>query len=728
MAENLIFKKGLLQNLPSTKQAGAIYVTTDERAMYIDISATERIRLGDFIEVANESDLQSKNYQPYSTTALYYISSTNKLLKYKGTSGTEASFVVINSTSSIEANLTALTNRVGANETAITELQTNLGALTTTVSENKTAIESALQAETKAREDADKANSDAIAEEIARAKKAEEANASNISALQTSVTNLGNNKADKTALQAEQEARIAGDNTLTTNLGLVSDRVTVLEGTVGDSTKGLVKDVSDLKTLTSQHSSTITQMQQDHTNLAGIVSSNQGRLNTLETTVGNESSGLVKAVNDLQKSLGESQGDIGELTQKVSDIETKNSQQDTAISNLQNQVGTEPNASGEGATGLFLAVQNLQKKDTAIDGEITNLKAADEALDGRVDTLEANSATKAELGQTNTALANFQNTVAETYVTKTDYNTKMTALDAEDERLAGLISDHDTRIGDLEEVVGDSNSGLVKKVSDIEIKNSEQDTAIQNLQTSLGDYVTTIVHNQAVTNLQNQIDKNKTDIGTNNTNIAANTANIAANLSKIEAVTEKAGTNEVAISEILAEIGTASEANEDKTIHALIEDLQTADNDLRDYIDNNFAAADAMKFMGQISSVTELLALPASEVEAGHTYVLIENSPDSSGIGYAIGDLFIAKTDGKNDALTDWVHVPSGYVAAHDPKIHHSNTTESDTVKLISGASNAHLGSIKFTAAPNTSTFVQVTNTNDSLNPVVTIGMQWGSF
>jgi transcriptional regulator with XRE-family HTH domain len=64
------------------------------------------------------------------------------------------------------------------------------------------------------------------------------------------------------------------------------------------------------------------------------------------------------------------------------------------------------------------------------------------------------------------------------------------------------------------------------------------------------------------------------------------------------------------------------------------------------------------------------------------------------------------ETDGKNDALTDWVHVPSGYVAAHDPKIHHSNTTESDTVKLISGASNAHLGSIKFTAAPNTSTFV----------------------
>lgn len=728
MAENLIFKKGLLQNLPSTKQAGAIYVTTDERAMYIDISATERIRLGDFIEVANESDLQSAKYQPYSTTALYYVSNTNKLLKYKGTSGSEASFVVINSTSSIEANLTALTNRVSANETAITGLQTDLGNLTTTVTNNKASIEEALAAETEARIAGDQTNADAIAAEIARADAAEKANASNIAGLQTSVTNLDNNKADKTALEDEREARIAGDNTLTTNLGLVSDKVTALEGTVGDSTKGLVKDVSDLKVLTSQHNTTITQMQQDHTALAGIVSSNQGRLNTLETTVGNESSGLVKAVNDLQKSLGESQGDIGELTQKVSDIETKNSQQDTAISNLQNQVGTEPNASGEGATGLFLAVQNLQKKDISIDSEISNLKSKDEALEGRVKFLEDNSATKTELSQVRTDLTNFQNTVAETYVTKTSYNEKVGQLEAEDLRLAGLIDGHNTRIGNLETAVGDSSSGLIKDVNDLKEKTQTHDTDISNLQQNLNNYVLISKHNEDINALDVKITTNKNNIDSNKQLIDTNAANIATNAAGISANKTKADTNEIAISGILAEIGEASEANKDKTIHELIENLQTADNDIREYIDNNFAAADAMKFMGQISAVTELIDIPSSEVEAGHTYVLTVNSPASDGVSYAIGDLFIARTDGKNDSLEDWVHVPSGYVAAHDPKIYHSNTTDSDTIKLISGASSAHLGSIKFTAAPNTSTFVQVTNTNDSLNPVVTIGMQWGSF
>lgn len=716
--ESLLFKKGLLQNLPSAKQAGTVYITTDERAMYIDISSSERIRLGDFIEVTNETDLQSAKYQPYSTTALYYVSSTNKLLKYKGTSGTDATFVVINSTSTVEADLTALTNRVGANENAITGLQTDLGNLTTTVSNNKTAIESALASETQAREAGDKANSDALAAEVSRAKKAEEANASNISGLQTSVTNLDNNKADKTALQAEQEARIAADNGLSSTISGISDRVTTLEGTVGNASKGLVKDVADLKNTTTQQGNTITQMQQAHSDLAGVVTNNQTRISALEGTVGDASSGLVKDVADLQKALGDSNGDISGLTTRISNIETKNTQQDNAISALQNQVGTEPNAQGTGATGLFLAVQNLQKKDASIDTEISNLKAADDSLDGRLDTLEANSATKAELNQTNNSLTNFQNTVAATYVTKTDYNAKMTALDAEDDRLESLIGGHETRIDDLESVVGSSTSGLVKDVADIKDKNTQQDTAIQNLQTSLGDYVKTSVHNTAVNNLQGQITQNKTDIGTNKTNISTNTANIASNLSKIEAVTAKANANEIAISSIQTELGTASEANANKTIHSLISELQSADNDLYDYIDDNFATADAMKFMGEITDADSLKS--KENVEAGHTYVLTAKDGN-----YAIGDLFIARTDGDNQ---DWVHVPSGYVAAHDPKILHNNSTDKDTIKLISGASNAHLGSIKFVAAANTSTTVEIKNNNDALNPVVTIGMSWGSF
>lgn len=79
---NIAFKKGLLANLPATYAEGTIYVTTDERAMYLDIDDSTRIRLGDFQEFANLAALQ-KNENP-STTALYYITDLNVLAKWNG--------------------------------------------------------------------------------------------------------------------------------------------------------------------------------------------------------------------------------------------------------------------------------------------------------------------------------------------------------------------------------------------------------------------------------------------------------------------------------------------------------------------------------------------------------------------------------------------------------------------------------------------------------------------
>lgn len=80
---NVIFKKGLLANLPSTKTAGAFYVTTDERAIYLDVDSSTRIRLGDFQEFSTIAELEA-NTNP-STTALYYVSNVNCLAKWDGT-------------------------------------------------------------------------------------------------------------------------------------------------------------------------------------------------------------------------------------------------------------------------------------------------------------------------------------------------------------------------------------------------------------------------------------------------------------------------------------------------------------------------------------------------------------------------------------------------------------------------------------------------------------------
>lgn len=81
--EKVTFKKGTLDNLPAAKTAGTIYVTTDERAIYLDVDASTRIRLGDFQEFATLAALQANTNR--STTALYYITELNCLAKWDGT-------------------------------------------------------------------------------------------------------------------------------------------------------------------------------------------------------------------------------------------------------------------------------------------------------------------------------------------------------------------------------------------------------------------------------------------------------------------------------------------------------------------------------------------------------------------------------------------------------------------------------------------------------------------
>lgn len=79
---NVSFKKGLLANLPTSYSEGTFYVTTDERAIYLDVSSTARVRLGDFQEFASLTALEA-NANP-STSALYYITELNILAKWDG--------------------------------------------------------------------------------------------------------------------------------------------------------------------------------------------------------------------------------------------------------------------------------------------------------------------------------------------------------------------------------------------------------------------------------------------------------------------------------------------------------------------------------------------------------------------------------------------------------------------------------------------------------------------
>ena len=83
MADMLKFRRGTYAQINAAPLAnGTIYIATNEKAMYVD-TATERIRIGDFVRVNTVKDITP----PYSENALYYVEADNALLKYTGAEG-----------------------------------------------------------------------------------------------------------------------------------------------------------------------------------------------------------------------------------------------------------------------------------------------------------------------------------------------------------------------------------------------------------------------------------------------------------------------------------------------------------------------------------------------------------------------------------------------------------------------------------------------------------------
>ena len=207
----LNFKYGIFDRLPEAQAPGTVYVTADEKAMYVDLPAVtgkdgstiaaDRIRISQIVVKNNSRDVQP----PYSADAFYYFVEENALLKWIPGGGEDGSDIwrQINSVSDVTANLETLTGRVSALETKNTTIEQN-------IANNKTAIDTLNgNAETagsvaKAVADAKKAVQDqidvlnsgedtagsiaaAIKVEADRAKLAEKANADEISTLKTTV-------------------------------------------------------------------------------------------------------------------------------------------------------------------------------------------------------------------------------------------------------------------------------------------------------------------------------------------------------------------------------------------------------------------------------------------------------------------------------------------------------------------------------------------------------------
>lgn len=404
MADNhlLRIRKGEFSRLPVNKVAGTIYVTTDEKAMYVDISATERIRLGQIIEVKNLTEWQNLK-PPYSQEGFYYIVDDNALIKYTG-NGTTHSWQQINAPTDLSDLKTGISNLEGAvgSKTDTSEKDTAFGRIKKNaedIATNASDIDGLDTRLTTAEGEIDTLQSEMDAVE----KKADD-NETNIGTLQTGVNDLNTlvgaksdaSTADTAFGRIKKNTENIATNTnnitkLKTDLGTndktdgstAFTRIAALEGSVATNSGNITTNANAIKTLQSSDSAQNTSIENLNTTVYG---SANGQTNTDE--------GLVNKVAALREDLGNKSDDntgsgtafarIADLRSKIATNTTKIGENATAISENATAIsglGTRLTTAETGITGLKDRLDLAEPKITTLQEDVGDLEDSVNALD-----------------------------------------------------------------------------------------------------------------------------------------------------------------------------------------------------------------------------------------------------------------------------------------------------------------------------------------------------------
>lgn len=422
------FKKGALANLPATKTAGTFYVTTDERAMYLDVDASTRIRLGDFQEFASVTALTA-NPNP-STTALYYVSDINCLAKWDGTQ-----YVQINK----DTGMTSI--EVTGDGNAITAAVYDADGRKLTLTKGATYMTSA---------DVD-------------------------SKIFDKVGDLTYNSTTYDTVKAYVDAKTSGIAT-DAALSNLTNRVTAAEGDID----ALQSDVSDLKTATAEGGTVANAIKsaQDAADEAKALAETKTTMTEVEAkgyATKTEAQGYAdakdtaiaaakKAGEDAQADVDALEASIGTVAegktvvQMISEAQAAATYDDTVLS-------------GRVATieGDYLKAADKTALQANIDAEKSRAEGVESGLRTDVDAIKADylkAADKTELA----------NSIADV---KSDVDTFLAAADIGGEAIDTLKEIQDyinsdgtaaatmtSKIEALETTVGNADSGLIKSVAD----------------------------------------------------------------------------------------------------------------------------------------------------------------------------------------------------------------------------------------------------------------------
>lgn len=349
-ADMLKIKKGLVASLPKTKAPGTIYVATDEKTMYIDISNDDtngRIRIsGNLIMVENATDLKA----PFSEDLIYFVENftkegdgskiaANALLKWTG-----KEFVQLNKA----ADFTGVQNDIVNAQAAADKAQ-------------------------KAADDAQKAADDAQ-------KTADDA-VTSIEAAKTTIADHG------TRLTAVEEK--ADDN---------AEAIKTATGNITTVTAKTDKNAEDIATLTETVSENKTDIE---SKLAAEIKAREDAdtaINTLLGTKGDSASAegsafaqiaalkaqdtaLEGKIDTNEESIGTLNG---ELTQAKGDITAVSSR----VTTNENDIKTIKEALGaDGGTGTSLT-SRVGALETAVNGHSETLTTHGESIDNNATAIK----------------------------------------------------------------------------------------------------------------------------------------------------------------------------------------------------------------------------------------------------------------------------------------------------------------------------------------------------
>ena len=728
----LNFKMGLRNNLYDTAKApitaGTVYVTTDERAMYIDIDESTRIRLGDFRIYTNFNALKDDKAN-WSTSALVFCEEENALARFNGTE-----WALINDTAALVKDITDL----------------------------KTAVNAINNSETGILKQA-KDYADAKVQPVAN----------DLDALELVVGNANDTK-DKTTIFGKI-AKNADD--IATNKKNIADLNAYI---TGGATGGSIGEVIDGKITAAVNALDSTVTSDNHDYLAIAITQTDGKLTGASITgdfdskydakdaAKNVKDALDKEITDIKSAIG-ADGLAGRVSTLETNIpktyETKsdataklNAAKDYSDDNLETaKAYTDALASGQVATnktdianlktavGTGTVANNIKNAIDALDSTIESatpetgkgLKITIEQVDGKLESVvlsgsfdnkyDAKGAGELAANAVKDELNGEISGIKSALTGANGINSKITALEGKLEgvtKVSTAISDAEGRAA--QDATTKANKALTDaKAYTDELANGQVNTNKNNIADLQNALTGTDGVNSRISALETKVDVEKvsTAIATAKSGAEATAkgyadtaeANAKAEVTKL--ANGQVNTNKTNIADLTTKVNNVETAYKaaDKAINDRIDAILNDDTldsfaDVKTFVNNSIAANDAMVFMGVVDSTHPL---PTSGMENGDTYKVAESGTYNGTEAAKQGDLYIYDGHAK-----EWRLIPSGNENYNDATL----SSNGNVIELKSGMTTKK-DSVTIAGKANSPVKVEGNGANN-----IVISLEWGTF